>query len=122
MDFTREMAFDRMGAFAFSPEEDTPAAAMPGQIDEEVKQERLSRLMTLQAEISAQRNALRIGTVEKVLVTGQKGTLYTARSAWEAPDADGEILLHSAAALTPGQFAQAQITSADTYDLTAQTL
>ena len=122
MDFTREMAFDRMGAFAFSPEEDTPAAAMPGQIDEEVKQERLSRLMTLQAEISAQRNALRIGTVEKVLVTGQKGTLYTARSAWEAPDADGEILLRSAAALTPGQFAQAQITGADTYDLTAQTL
>ena len=122
MDFTREMAFDRMGAFAFSPEEDTPAAAMPGQIDEEVKQERLSRLMTLQAEISAQRNALRIGTVEKVLVTGQKGALYTARSAWEAPDADGEILLRSAAALTPGQFAQAQITGADTYDLTAQTL
>lgn len=122
MTFTREMAFDRMGAFAFSAEEDTPAAAMPNQIPEEVKQDRLNRLMSLQAQISAARSALRVGQTEKVLVTGRRGKLYTARSPWEAPDADGEILLHSARPLQEGHFLSARITGADTYDLTAEAL
>ena len=122
MAFAREMAFDRMGAFAFSPEEDTPAAAMPHQIPEEIKQARLDRLMALQAEISAARCALRVGRVERVLVTGRGGGLYTARSAWEAPDADGEILLRSARPLQEGRFLSARITGADTYDLTAEAL
>ena len=122
MDFTEEMAFDRMGAFAYSPEEDTPAAAFPDQIPEEVKQERLDALMALQAKISLKRNQLRLGTVEKVLVTGHNGMNYTARSAWEAPDADGEIMLFSQRPLTEGQFIQAKITGADTYDLSAEAL
>lgn len=122
MAFTEETAFDRMGAFAFSPEEDTPAAAMPDQVDEEIKQERLNRLMALQAKISLARNRGRIGTVEKVLVTGHNGASYTARSAWEAPDADGEILLLSDEPLTEGQFVRAKIIGADTYDLSAQAL
>lgn len=122
MAFTREMAFDRMGAFTYSLEEDTPAASMPHQIPEEIKQERLDRLMALQAKISAARCKLRVGQVEKVLVTGRKGRLYTARSAWEAPDADGEILLHSAHPLQAGRFLSARITGADTYDLTAEAL
>lgn len=67
MDFVAEARFDRMGAFAFSPEENTPAAEMPDQIPEEVKQERLDRLMKLQARISLENNQARIGTVEKVL-------------------------------------------------------
>lgn len=122
MTFTEEMAFDRMGAFTFSPEEDTPAAVMPDQIPEEIKQDRLNRLMALQAKISLDRNRLRIGREEQVLVTGKKGKLYTARSAWEAPDADGEILLESAQPLQEGQFVRAQITRADTYDLAAKTV
>ncbi len=122
MAFTEEMAFDRMGAFAYSPEEDTPAAGMPGQIEEEVKQERLNRLMTLQARISLERNRSRVGTVEKVLVTGHNGTNYTARSQWEAPDADGEIMLFSSEPLKEHQFVTARITGADTYDLSAQAL
>ena len=122
LDFTREMAFDRMGAFAYSPEEDTPAAKMPGQIPEEVKQERLDRLMALQAEISRERNALRIGREETLLVTGHNGMHYTARSQWEAPDADGEIALMSEKPLREGGFIRARITGADTYDLTAKAL
>lgn len=122
MAFTEEMAFDRMGAFTFSPEEDTPAASMPDQIPEEIKQERLDRLMALQAEISLERNRLRVGREEKVLVTGRQGKRYTARSPWEAPDADGEILLESALPLTEGQFVRARITSAGTYDLAAKTI
>ena len=120
MAFTEEMAFDRMGAFAFSPEDDTPAADMPDQIPEELKEERLSRLMTLQAHISLERNQLRIGKEEKLLITGKKGPLYIARSQWEAPDADGHILLRSHAALREGQFVKGRIVEADTYDLTAE--
>ncbi len=122
MAFTEEMAFDRMGAFAFSPEEDTPAADMPDQIGEDVKQERLNRLMALQARISLERNRSRIGSTEKVLVTGHNGTNYTARSQWEAPDADGEIMLFSSEPLKEHQFVTAKITGADTYDLSAQAL
>ncbi len=120
MAFTEEMAFDRMGAFTYSPEEDTPAAVMPNQIPEEIKQERLDRLMALQAKISLERNQSRLGTIEKVLVTGHNGMNYTARSPWEAPDADGEIMLFSSAPLKEGQFIQAKITGADTYDLSAE--
>ena len=122
MAFTEEMAFDRMGAFAFSPEEDTPAAEMPGQIDEETKQDRLDRLMALQARVSLERNRSRIGSTEKVLVTGHNGTNYTARSQWEAPDADGEIMLFSDEPLKEHSFTAARITGADTYDLSAQAL
>ena len=122
MDFTQEMAFDRMGAFTYSPEEDTPAAIMPDQIPEEIKQDRLNRLMALQAKISLKRNQSRIGKIEKVLVTGHNGTNYTGRSPWEAPDADGEIMLFSKEPLREGQFIQARISGADTYDLSAEAI
>ena len=120
MQFTEEMAFDRMGAFTFSPEDDTPAALMKNQIPEEIKEERLDRLMNLQARISLSRNQARVGKKEKLLVTGFRGDVYTARSQWEAPDADGEILLFSNQPLEEGQFITGAITGADTYDLTAQ--
>ena len=122
MAFTEEMAFDRMGAFAFSPEEDTPAAAMPDQVPEEIKQQRLDRLMALQAKISLRRNRLRIGKEETLLVTGHNGMHYTARSPWEAPDADGEIALMSETPLKEGSFIRGKIIAADTYDLTAKAL
>lgn len=119
MRFTREMAFDRMGAFAFSPEEDTPAYKMDEQVPEEVKQERLDRLMALQKEISLERNRLRIGTKEKVLITGRRAGAYTARSQWEAPDADGEIMVSSDVDLQEGGFVTVEITGGDAYDLNA---
>ncbi len=118
MDFTSEIGFDRMGAFTFSPEEDTKAFNLPGQVPEEVKQERLDRLMTLQAGISLSRNRARVGTEEKVLVC--EG--LTGRSEAEAPDADGLIRLVSRDTLEPGTFVTARITQADTYDLTAEVL
>ena len=120
MDFTEEMQFDRMGAFTFSPEDDTPAFDMPGQLPEEIKEERLEMLMALQAKISKARNSLRIGKEEKMLVTGWQDGTYTARSQWEAPDADGEILLLCNRELQPGSFVNGRIIAADVYDLTAQ--
>ena len=119
LSFIEEAQFDRLGAFAYSAEEDTPAARMPDQIPEEVKQERLDRLMTLQAGISLRRNQARVGSVEKVLVTdiGEDGTLL-GRSQREAPETDGEILFTAAGKLPEvGSFADVRLTKADTYDL-----
>lgn len=117
MDFVREARFDRMGAFAFSPEEDTPAAEMPDQIPEEIKQERLDRLMRLQAEISLENNRARVGAVEKVLVTDAQDGWFLGRSQYEAPDADGAIVFTADEAPQVGSFVQVRITEADTYDL-----
>ena len=119
MAFLAEAQFDRLGAFAYSAEEDTPAARMPDQIPEEIKQERLDRLMTLQAGISLRRNQARVGTTEKVLVTdiGEDGTLL-GRSQREAPETDGEILFTAGGDLPEiGSFVNVRLTKADTYDL-----
>jgi len=116
LDFVKEAEFDRLGAFTYSPEEDTPAARMPDQIDEDVKQERLDHLMTLQAEISLKRNKLREGTTEKVLVTGHtEDGFLLGRSEREAPETDGEIVFTGRAEV--GSFVNVKITQADTYDL-----
>ena len=118
MDFVSEQQFDRLGAFAFSPEEGTLAADMEGQVPPEVREERLDKLMKLQASISQSRNKLRIGTAAKVLVTGNReGGLYAGRSEWEAPEIDGEILFTSPIPLHAGEFCDVRISKAKTYDL-----
>lgn len=122
MDFVAEARFDRMGAFAFSPEENTPAAEMPDQVPEEIKQERLDRLMKLQAQISLENNQARIGTVEKVLVTDAQDGLFLGRSQREAPDADGAIVFTAKEAPEVGSFVQVRITGAETYDLKGERL
>ena len=119
LEVLREAEFDRLGAFAYSPEEDTPAARLPDQIPEEVKQARLDRLMTMQAEVSLKRNQARVGTVEKVLVTavGEDGYIL-GRSHREAPETDGEILFTANGDVPEvGSFVNVRITRADTYDL-----
>ena len=117
MDFTRRMRFDRMGAFAYSAEEDTPGASMPDQVPEEIKQERLDRLMALQAGISRELNEKRVGSACRVLVTGFEDGFYTGRSAMEAPDSDGMIYFTAGRELTPGEFVSVRVARADTYDL-----
>lgn len=120
MDFTREIGFDRMGAFAFSPEEDTTAYLMGGQIPEEVKQERLMRLMALQQEISLKNNKKRIGREYKALICGENRDYFIARSEMEAPDADGVILLKKAEGIKEGEFINIKISGANAYDLLAE--
>ena len=118
MDFVREIEFDRLGAFTYSPEEDTPAAVMENQIDEEIKEARLDRLMRMQQGISLKRNQLRVGTVEKVLVEEVMADgRAVGRSASEAPDTDGVIYLTGADENDIGSFINVRIESADTYDL-----
>ena len=124
MDFVEETEFDRLGAFAYSPEEGTPAAKMPDQIPDEIKQERLDRLMTLQQKISLKRNKARIGSVEQVLVTDTDGKEnILGRSCREAPETDGEIYVSCGEARPlPGQFIPVQILSAEEYDLRGKML
>ena len=119
LDFVKEAEFDRLGAFAYSPEDGTPAARMKDQVPEAVRQERLDRLMTLQAEISLKKNLRRVGSVEKVLVTDFKDQgLALGRSMLEAPETDGEILF-SCGERKPeiGSFVQVRLNRAEIYDL-----
>ena len=119
LNLVKEVEFDRLGAFAYSPEEGTPAARMPSQLPEEVKQERLDQIMTAQNAISLKRNLLRVGSVEKVLVTDlREDGIGLGRSSREAPETDGEILFRYHGS-TPeiGSFIQVRITNAEPYDL-----
>lgn len=118
MDFVRETKFDRMGAFMFSPEEGTLAAQMPGQIDESVKQARYDALMTLQHGISLGQNRARVGTTCRVLVEKKRGSRYTGRSEFEAPETDGSIFFTSEEPCEIGTFVDVKITGAKAYDLT----
>ena len=118
MDFVRETKFDRMGAFMFSPEEGTLAAQMPGQIDEGVKQARYDALMTLQHGISLAQNRARVGTTCRVLVEKKRGSRYTGRSEFEAPETDGSIFFTSEEPCEIGTFVDVKITGAKAYDLT----
>ena len=119
LDFVAETEFDRLGAFAYSPEEGTPAAKMPDQIPDEIKQERLDRLMSLQQGISLKRNRARTGSVEQVLVTDTDGKgNVLGRSSREAPETDGDIYVFCKDAQPePGQFIPVRIDSAEEYDL-----
>ena len=123
LDFVRETRFDRLGAFVYSPEEGTPAASMPDQIPEEVKQDRLDRLMTLQQEISRELNCERIGTTEKMLVTdiNSAAGLCLGRTQREAPETDGELYItYTGNAPEIGSFITVRITGANIYDLTGE--
>lgn len=117
MDFLREAQFDRLGAFAYSAEEDTPAALMPDQIPEEVKQQRLDALMEMQQGISLARNELRVGTTCRVLVEGRRDGYFVGRSEMEAPETDGQILFTGEGEAAPGSYVDVRITRALEYDL-----
>ena len=124
LDFVEETEFDRLGAFTYSPEEDTPAAKMPDQIPEKIKQERFDRLMKLQQKISLKRNESRIGSVEQVLVTDSgNGDYCLGRSSREAPETDGEIYIRCGKpAPDAGLFIPVRIVSAGEYDLKGEML
>lgn len=118
MDFVTDIEFDRLGAFTYSPEEDTPAADMPDQIDEDIKEARLDTLMRAQQAISLKRNQLRVGGMERVLVesVNADGTAI-GRGEQDAPETDGIIQITGADEQDIGEFINVQITNAETYDL-----
>ena len=117
LDFVKWARFDRLGAFTYSPEEGTEATEMPGQIEEEIKNERLDVLMMTQQAISHEINLSRIGTECEVLVEGcENGQMY-GRSMQESPESDGVIRLDAERELIPGEYVKVKITGCDAYDL-----
>ena len=119
LDFVKAARFDRLGAFAYSAEEGTPAADMPGQLDEDVKRRRLDQLMLAQQAVSMEINQGRVGETCEVLVDGfdeEIGRFY-GRSLREAPESDGCIWLSADRDLTPGEYVRVKLTGADAYDL-----
>ncbi|MBQ1380007.1 MAG: 30S ribosomal protein S12 methylthiotransferase RimO, partial [Erysipelotrichaceae bacterium] len=117
-----EVGFDSLGAFTYSPEEDTAAYDMDEQVDEEVKQERYERLMSLQQSIVNRKNEARIGKTYTVLIERYESLFdrYVARSYMSAPDGiDGIIYIRSEDELQIGDFYEVEISGYKNYDLTA---
>ena len=119
MDFVKEMRFERMGAFAYSEEEGTYSALhYKNDVPAETKQARLSRLMRLQQEISAEIEAAKIGSVMKVIIDRREGDYYIGRTAFCSPEVDPEVLIPVAKRqLRRGRFYNVRITQAEEFDV-----
>ena len=119
MGFVDEMEFDRLGVFTYSPEEDTPAATMPDQVAEEVKEARRDEIMELQQEISYDKGTDRIGQELLVMIEGKVAdeSAYIGRTYGDAPKVDGYIFVQTGELLMTGDFAKVRVTGALEYDL-----
>ncbi len=119
MEFVDEMEFDRLGVFTYSPEEDTPAANMPNQIDESVKEDRQADLMELQQEIAFELAENMIGKEVMVMIEGKVAdeNAYVGRTYKDAPNVDGLIFVETNEEMMSGDFAKVKVTGALEYDL-----
>ena len=119
MDFVDEMEFDRLGVFTYSPEEGTPAAEMPGQIDQEVKEERQAELMELQQEVAFDKAGEMKGREVLVMIEGKVAdeNAYVGRTYRDAPNVDGLIFINTEEELVSGDFVKVEVTGALDYDL-----
>lgn len=115
--FVKEMKFDKMGSFTFSPEEDTPAYDMKNQIDEDVKLRRQEILMDAQYTITEQSNKSRIGKTYKVIIDEFNGENYIGRAYFDSPEIDSGIIMSTDKELKIGGFYNVLITDFDGYDL-----
>ena len=116
-EFVKDIKFDKMGCFTFSPEEDTPAFDMKNQIDEDVKKRRQEVLMNAQFFITEASNKGRVGNVYKVIVDSFADGKYTGRSYMDSPEIDSGIIFTSNKKLNIGDFVDVKITDFDGYDL-----
>ena len=119
LDFVDEVEFDRLGVFAYSAEEDTPAFSFPDQIDEEVKNNWRDEIMELQQEVSMDKSQDRIGLTYKVMIEGRVAdeNAYVGRTYMDAPNVDGYIFVNTDEELMTGDFVPVKVTGALEYDL-----
>jgi len=117
LDFLREAELDRVGAFAYSPVDGAKANELPGQIDEELKEDRLEQFMAVQAEISAAKLQRKVGKTIKVLVDEIDAEGAWGRSSADAPEIDGAVRIDDGQLLKPGQFVDVVVEEADAHDL-----
>ena len=117
--FVKEVQFDRLGCFAYSAEENTVAARMDGQIEQEVKNKRAELVMQIQTGIMAQKQAEKVGQTVHVLCDGidEENGLYLCRTTGDAPEVDGCVCVSSEEPLYPGQFYDVLVEDSDLYDL-----
>ena len=118
-EFVRDTKFDRLGCFTYSAEEDTVAATMPDQIDEQTKVDRMEHIMELQHTVAANKMQEKIGKTVEVLIEGWDDYIkcYFGRSAADAPEIDGKVFFLSARQLKIGDFAKVRINDTLEYDL-----
>ena len=119
LDFIDEMEFDRLGVFTYSPEEDTKAASLDNQVDEEVKLCRKDEIMELQQEIAMDKSERLVGIEIEVIIEGKASDedVYVGRSYMDAPSVDGYVFINSEEELMSGDFAKVRIVKAMEYDL-----
>lgn len=119
MRFVDEMEFERLGVFAYSQEEDTPAAEFPDQVPQELKEERRDEIMELQQEIFYEKSQSMIGKVLEVMIEGKVAdeNAYVGRTYMDAPGVDGLIFINTDLDLMSGDFVRAKVTGALEYDL-----
>lgn len=120
-EFVREQRFERMGAFAYCEEEDTYGAKhFTDDIPDEVKQQRLSEIMDMQAEIAARLNEAKIGTTVRVIVDREEDDYYVGRTEWDSPEVDQEVLIKKSRKLEKGEFYDVRIVDSQFFDLIAE--
>jgi ribosomal protein S12 methylthiotransferase len=122
--FLEEAQFDRMGAFAYSPQEGTRAFQLEDDVDDDVKQERLAEIIEVQRAISAERLERFVGREVQVLVDSQESEtgVKAGRVQWQADDVDGITYLERGGWAQPGDFVRARITASEDYDFQAAAL
>lgn len=118
-EFVREVRFDRLGVFPYSEEEGTYSATqLKDDVDEQEKERRAARIMQIQEQISLENNLARVGRVMRVVVDSRQGDYYVARSEYDSPEVDQEILIPcELRQLRRGRFYDVRITGAEDYDL-----
>ena len=121
MEFVKTTKFDRLGVFPYSEEEGTYSATrLKDDVADEVKQERVDRIMRLQERVSLENNAKRIGQTMRVIIDRKEGDFYIGRSEYDSPEVDQEIIIDSGAKrLYRGRFYDVQVTDCEDYDLFA---
>jgi ribosomal protein S12 methylthiotransferase len=120
--FVREQRFERLGVFPYSEEEGTfSAEKLTDNVPERVKEYRVDRLMTIQSDVSLDINESRVGSVERVIIDERRGDYYVARSQYDSPEVDQEILIPvEGKRLYRGRFYNVRITSVDSFDMFAE--
>jgi len=115
--FLKKVAFDRVGIFTYSHEENTSAYELEDTLDEEVKEERAQQIMEVQQEISYGKNQDKIGRIFKVIVDKKEAGKYLGRTEFDSVEVDNEVIIHAENKLYPGDFVHVKITNAFDYDL-----
>ncbi|MFN3467337.1 MAG: 30S ribosomal protein S12 methylthiotransferase RimO, partial [Candidatus Brocadiales bacterium] len=121
LDFLKETAFERLGAFTYSREEGTTAASLQGHVPERTKKRRLEKVMTLQQGLTFRENARWVGKEVEVLVEETSGQRGHGRFYGDAPEVDGNVRLEGPNLVT-GEFRRAIVTAWEGYNLVARCL